>query len=208
MPLAIDGPAVYQAVDLTTLAEVKLLLDASETDTSTDALISSLISDVSSRITTFLGFHTLVAARLEVYEMRRFKRILTLDTRPIDVAAETVTIKLSSSPDFTGTSDIDATLFSVHQPIGRIRFLDPPIREWTFAQINYTGGLGAAASNVLTDHPEIAHAATMQTKYLYQRRDSLGGNVETTGGSTSFDAGYQLQVEVKRILESHRRGGF
>ena len=208
MPRAIDGPATYQPVDLTTLAEVKQLIDVSETDTSTDTLISSLISDVSSRITTFLGFHTLEAARLEVYEMSRFQRILALDSRPIDTAAETVTIRMNSTTDFTGTADIDSTLFSVHASMGRVRFLNPPIRRLTFIQVNYTGGLATAAADVLTNHPELAHAATMQAKYLYQRRDSLGGNVESSGGSTSFDSGYGLQTEVKRILEAHRRGGF
>lgn len=207
MPLAYDGPATYEAVDLTTLAEVRLLLNPDDaSDTSTDALINSLISDVSAMLTSLLCWHTLEAAREEIYPMRRFQRILTLDSRPIDTTAETPGIKIHINTDFSNVLDMDTTLYAINESMGVIRFLSPPIRD-SFVQVDYTGGLETSAANVLTNYPEIAHAATMQVKYLYNRRDSLGGNVESFAGSTSFDRAYGLHPEVKRMLLRHARGG-
>lgn len=198
---ALEGTKLA-SVDLTTLAEVKQIIDTSYIDTSQDTLIGSMISEVSDRITQYLGFHTLHATRTETYEGRRFERVVTIDSKPLTTVTS---IKHHSEQDFTGVLALDADQYVVHKRSGWVRLDFAPIYKHNYFQVVYDGGLGAAASNVLSDFPEIAHAATMQVKYYLQRRDSLGGNVTTGAGSTSFDSAYGLHPEVKAILDQHRR---
>jgi|GEM_PF-2714311 hypothetical protein len=200
---ALEGTKL-QAVDLTTLAEVKQIIDASETDTSLDSLISSLIAEVSDRCTQYLGFHTLSAERTETYEGRRFERVLTLDTRPVTAVSS---LKYHADTDFTNVQPTATDEYVVHSRGGWIRLLFGPVFKNNYFRVTYTGGLGADAAAVVSGFPEISHAAAMQAKYLFQRRDSLGGDVRTMAGSTEFRSEYGLQSEVRAILDQYARRG-
>ena len=204
MSTAIGGSG-FEVVDLTTLAEVKLLMGGAYADTASDPLITSMISTISEEITRYLGFHTLSAARTDVYYMRQGKRILTLDARPVSALTS---LKLAVHPDDLATAtELVTSAYVLHNASGWLRFTGRQAVGDYYAQAAYTGGLGAATANVLADHKQIAYACGLQVKYAMQRRDTPGGNITSlAGGATTFDGQYTLLREVRSILDALRRG--
>lgn len=53
----------------------------------------------------------------------------------------------------------------------------------------------------LSGYRDLQKACEQQADYMYQRRNSLGRTSTTMGGSTTFEADYDLLPGVKRILE-------
>jgi hypothetical protein len=198
---ALEGTKLV-SVNLTDLAQVKASIDTSYDDTTQDAHIGTVITAVSDRITQYLGFHTLSATRTETYEGRRFERVVTLDGKPVTTFTS---LKYHSESDFTGVLAEATTSYTVHKRSGWIRLDFAPIYKNNYFQVEYTGGLGVDATAVISGYPEISLAATMQCKYYLQRRDSMGGNITTGAGSTSFESEYTLQKEVRMILDQYAR---
>ena len=194
--------AKLASVDLTTVAKVNESIDTSMADTSQDAYLATVITAVSDRITQYLGFHTLSASRTETYEGRRFERVVTLDGQPVTTFTS---LKYHSESDFTGVLAETTTAYTVHKRSGWIRLDFAPIYKNNYFQVVYTSGLGTTADAVVSNYPEISLAATMQCKYFLQRRDSMGGNITTGAGSTSFETEYTLQKEVRMILDQYAR---
>lgn len=194
-------------VDLTTLARVRTLIPQAVTDTTMDATITQFIADVSARIGRYIGWHLLSQARVETYEIRKFQSVLRLDAKP--VTAPTA-VKVSgtnlSGADWTAAGAASASTYSVNLGGGWLRFYKSQISDPGYVQVSYTGGFGAAASNVISDFPELAQACEIQVKYLLERLASIGGDVTTTSGAgTSFNSAYALHREVVSILALHRR---
>ena len=197
--------------DFTTLARVKSLINASLDDDSQDTLISSLISSVSVKFTKYLGVHALKASRTEVYEVRAGQRVISLDGAPVYpvVGGDDVTIKIAYAPTaaaFNAATSLNDDEFAINYPAGYIRTLVEQLKDPGFAQVTYTGGL-SASGEIPNDYPDLAFAADMQTKYLLQRHDTLGGQVSLqTGAATAFaQMEYGLLSEVREVLEGYRR---
>lgn len=196
--------------DFTTLARVKALINASLDDDSQDTLITSLIGSVSVKFTQYLGVHAVKASRTEVYEVRAGQRVISLDGAPIyAVEGDDVTIKIAYAPTtaaFNAATTLADDEFAINYPAGFIKMLVEQLKDPGFAQVTYTGGL-SLAGEIPTDFPDLAFACDMQTKYLLQRHDTLGGQITMqTGASSSFaQSEYGLLHEVRDILEGYRR---
>lgn len=196
--------------DFTTLEAVKVLLGVPENECSRDEMIEALIDAISGRFVGYLGLHAVSTARVELYEVRQHKKILSLDAKPIDTG-QTFEIRIASNDDFTGLSAISTETYTLHAPEGWIRFRRQMPNAPNYVQVTYTGGLGATTADLMSRFPELAHAAELQVKYLLNRRDSLGGTI-TSGGFGSSNtlqavhtSPYKLLPEVEAILATHRR---
>ncbi|MEL6716136.1 MAG: hypothetical protein AAFP86_20305, partial [Planctomycetota bacterium] len=73
--------------------------------------------------------------------------------------------------------------------------------------VDYEGGFVADGEDPLAVAPAwLTMAARIQSVYLLQRYDRLGGNVEQfAGGGTQFVREYGLVDHTREMLDAHRR---
>ena len=203
------------STDLTTLARVKAFISTSVSDTTQDAFFAAAISDVSRRFVEYLKIHATAIERTEVYRVRKFARTVTLDGTPIDTA-QTFDVQIGfNDTEWANVTVEDRTSFSIHSAGGYIEFIDSGttivrrarlVMPANYVRVTYTGGLGADTAAIIAAFPDIALACDMQTKYLIERRMSLGGNVTTgQGGSTEFQGEYGLLRDVRAALDLYAR---
>jgi hypothetical protein len=208
--------AALSSVDLTTLDRIRDGLDygvAVDAGPDGDAYIERLITDTSRRMTEYLGFHTLSAARTETYELPVPKNTLTLSGRPVDLG-QTFEIRIGTSTvdsELDALTAEDAENYRVSSPGGWVRLLrttawyDSSLMR--YARVTYTSGLGATASAVVSSYPDISQAAELQIRYQLQRRDSLGGDINVAGGGavSMTRSQFGLLKDVREILDGWRR---
>ncbi len=203
------------STDLTTLARVKEFIASSFSDVTQDSIIASAISDVSRRFVEYLKIHATAIERTEVYRVRKFARTVTLDGTPIDTA-QTFEVQIGfNDTEWANVTIEDRTSFSIHAAGGFIEFVDSGttvirrarlVRAANYVRVKYTGGLGADTAAIVAAFPDVALACDMQTKYLIERRMSLGGNVTTgQGGATEFQGEYMLLKDVRAALDTYAR---
>lgn len=194
-----------QYVALSTSARIIAKMDLSDAGDSRTAFIDSMIQEVSSTMTDYLGVHTLRAERTEQYQLRKFSRNLSLDA--FDVS-DTITVKVARRPsDFaTTTAETIDEDFTLDQRMGSITLLDPQPYDPAWFEVTYTGGFFTDTSELGTKHQWLTNACEMQVLYRLQRQDTLGGNVDVTGAGTSFTLdSYGLLPVVRAALRRHRR---
>lgn len=198
--------ANLDSIDLTTLARVRELTPHSVSDTSMDSVISRLITDVSMAMGRYMGLHLDTASRTEIYELRKHSRVLTLDAK--NVSAITSIKENPSIPDDWSTiAAIDDSNYVLNTPGGWVRFLKNRANDPGFLQVIYSGGFGAAASNVITDFPDLAQGCEIQVKYLLERLSTIGGDISTgEGGGTQFGNAYGWHRQTMDVMSHHRRG--
>ena len=218
---------VLQSTPLCTRDQVLAALSTrGENVTSTrEALIDQFIEEESAAITSYLGTHTAKALRVEEYELRPGTKLVVLHARPVDLGA-TFALRVGGYPAaLDDAGDLERGLdFSVDAAAGVIRLLGS-------ASAPVGGSLASAGGRVVSAHAPLAarvtytagyvdpnspgmapvwlrRAAELQVVYRLQRIDSLGGTVQRAqGGAASFEESFGLQREVRRLLDSHRRGG-
>lgn len=193
-------------IDLSTVAKIIAKMDLSDAGDSRTTYIGLIITEVSSQITEFLSMHTLAAERTERYELRRFSKALTLDGNNL---TGTTTVKVSRHPSdlATATADTEDEEYILNARTGVIRLLGDQPFDPAYVEVTYTGGFFANAGELGSKHLWLTDAAEMQILYRLQRQDTLGGNVDTSGGQgTNFSQGsYDLLPPVRNILRAHRR---
>lgn len=192
-------------INLTTSAAIIAKMDLSDAGDSRTTLIDALIQEVSGHMTEYLGMHTLLAKRTERYELRRFSKILSLDATNI---TGTTTLKVSSTPAglASATAETVDETYVLNARSGVIRLLSAQPSAPAYCEVTYTGGMFADAGELGMKHVWLTDAAEMQVLYRLQRQDTLGGNVDTSGGQgTNFDGTYNFLRPVRDILRAHRR---
>ena len=192
-------------INLSTSAAIIAKMDLADAGDSRVTLIDSLIQEVSSQITEYLGMHMLVAERTERYEIRRFSKILSLDATNI---TGTTTVKVAGTPSSLANvvaETVDEG-YVLNARSGVIRMLgDQPFAP-AYAEVTYTGGFFADTGELGMKHLWLTDAAEMQILYRLQRQDTLGGNVDTSGGQgTNFQGTYNFLRPVRDALREHRR---
>ena len=195
-----------QPVDLTTAARIIAKMDLSDAGDSRTTFIESIIQEVSSQICEYLGMHTLAAERTERYQLRKYSKVLTLDAAFI---TGTFTLKTADSPsDLSGaTAETEDEDYILNKRTGSVTLFGANPSDPLFVEATYTGGLFANTGEVGSKHLWVSEAAEMQVLYRLQRQDTLGGNVDTSGGQgTNFSTGeYGLLRNVRTQLQAHRR---
>lgn len=192
--------------DFTTVDRVKALVAPSIAVGDLDVLIQTLITDVSAQFVRFLGLHATKIERTELYEVRKYAKLLSLDAKPIDATA-TFALKYGSDTQASSLVSRTSDEFVVNKPVGCVRLLFSTPYQPGYIEVTYTGGIGTSTANLISGWPDLAGAADRQVLYLLQRRGALGGNTQlASGGGTSFATGqYGMLHDVEHILASHRR---
>lgn len=196
-----------QPVDLTTPTRVKSLRGADAiADTSDDTLIAQLISSVSARFCRETNLHGLIASRTEVYRVKRFSKLITLDAKPVTAVTE---VKYASHVDFSGISAQATTDYVLDTVNGVLRLdFETDFNPFGYVQVMYTGGWGTDAADAIANEPELAEKCDMQVSYALSRRRALGGSVDTAAGQKATYTGeFGLLREVRDHLYSIGRGG-
>ena len=203
MTYAINSTGL-QSVDLTTRATVKALVDGSIDTTDQDALIDQMITEVSSEMTRYLGFHTRRASRTDQYSIPINRKMFTLDSRPV---VSISSIKYAGSiADLATAEELEADDYVLHKQAGWIQLCTSLSHTYGFFSITYDAGLGLTAGDIVANYPEISGACARQVKYYLQRTDGLGGSVTSIpGASASYTYEYGLMQSVKSVLDAYRR---
>jgi len=203
-------------MDLTTPERVRELASVASSGTGADALIATLISQVSTVALKYMRRHGPKLERTEVYVLRPRRSSVLLDGAPIDPAED---VEVYVDDDLPPTSDpLESTDFILNADGGWLQLLDYPWREASrrsrttlYVQIQYTAGL-AEDTDALVADPDFADlvgAVTMQVQHLYERRDKLGGDTRVSMGGGVFSSEkrseYALLPDVERVLKSYRR---
>lgn len=194
------------AVDLTTKARVQALLaSGGQKTTPFDSWLPTLISDVSARFERYMGRGTKAEARTEDFDAAPDVDRFFLEAYPVSAVAS-----VSYDPDraFGAETVLDADSYALDARRGIVILDHYALGRYSprAVRIVYTGGLGAAAANVVSSYPDLALAADLQIAHLLKQRNALGATaVSAGGGSTSFVGGYALLPEVVATLESYRR---
>lgn len=198
----------YYSMDLTTLARVKTQLGGT-LGSGYDTLLGSIITDVSARMETYMRRNVAKQTYTKTFPIPRLDTIVRLDAFPV----ESITyIRYGGHPDSIDDAayNLDATSYVLEDELtGLIRFhIDTPLntaRRPGYATIQWVGGMADDVSDLILLFPQIARAADMQCAYEFQRRHTLGGNVQTEGGSTGFDGELDWLDHVLKTLDQFRR---
>ncbi len=197
-------------MDATTIARVKALLDI--TSSTYDAVLTTMVAAASRRIENYIDRPLLETARTETYSIKPRQDVLFLRAYPV---ASVASIKLALDWDYAAATAIDTNDFNVDAETGMVRFLFFPINNWkgnnlaaapNVMQVVYTAGLATNTANLITNHPDIAYAADVQTVAMWRRRDSpQGASLSVGGSSLSYEDALGLTKETVQTLAPYRR---
>lgn len=195
----------FESVNLVTVADLKAAIEPSYDENFTpeyEAMLASIISEVSSQITGYIQQHTLRAERTETYFVRGSDRALVLRGAKVDdhwfsVVADDVPMQ---PEEYFLKADTGWVLF----PQGLTGKRSDVVR----VAVTYTGGLGADAAAIKADHAELHSAALMQAKYRVERKDSIGGPLTIPQGMTATSDGqYGFLRHIQVVLDRYRSFG-
>lgn len=198
-------------MELTTLARVKAHLEIASTNQ--DVFLGQLIASTSQQIELELARHVQSTRRTEIYPLRAGWRTIAVRGSPIDGG---IAVKASKTRDFTGSDTLVAnTDYILEAEVGVVRFMRDfdhftqgaighPIAP-TYMQIVYTGGMAADTDSFIAAYPNLASACDMQIRYVYQRKDTLGGDAVIGEAVARFDAPLNLLPAVQRAIDYYKR---
>jgi hypothetical protein len=197
-------------VDATTIARVKALLDISSTNYDTE--LTTMVSAVSKRIETFIDRPLELAARTETYSIRPRQNKLFLRAYPVTTIT---TVKIATDWDYAAATAVTASDYHVVADSGTLHFQFYPISNYLgdnyayapdAVQVVYTGGFDTSTVNLITNYPDIAMAADLQTVAMWRRRDTpQGNNISIGNSSIAYETPLNLVPDVIEALTPYRR---
>ena len=193
------------AIDLTTADRVKRRWRT--TETTLDSLIGEIIDEVSQTFERFMQRHTLSAARVEIVELPRFKKVVTFRGAPVSSVTE---IKVHNTGDFTSVDALDSTLYTVDLAAGYARLRILTTWRPAYVEVNYTGGMAADTATFIASYPEISAAADRECiERLRKSRNPTGTPVlRAKGGKPEQrpDNDWGLMASTRLVLTAYRKG--
>lgn len=193
-------------MDLTTLERVTLRLFGENKDrgsASNEALLTSLITEMSATVERYLGRGVQSSSRTEYHDIDEWQRIVSLSAWPVSV----VTSVSWSTDAATWTAYTVGTdyLNPLLRTDGQIHFISAPVCGPQSLRVIYTGGMAASTAALITAYPELATAVDMQVAHEYQRR--LDRGLISSGGITGTGT-YSVDMftpAVQQRLDAFRR---
>lgn len=189
-------------VDATTLTRVKAL--SGDTSAQNDALLTTLISQVSREIESLIGYELERKSRVEVRSPEINQRIIMLKHRPV-VSVTQVRVAVEGSWDFathaalTANSDYKLSGNSLYFTSGLIYGKDT-------LEITYIGGIGATTTDVVANAPSLALAAEIQVNEEFRRRTNPSTiSRPGPGGTKVYAAPHGMLPRVRELLFPYRR---
>lgn len=180
---------------LISLDSLKTFLE--KTDNQHDAMLTTIIEQVSQALETALNRKLTKAERVEKFNGDR--RMYYVSAYPIDTGAA-----LSVSVEgVVKTKDSD---YFVDAESGLIEFWLTTVYTKPFGvQITYTGGY-TVSSDVLAVPDDLKRATMMQCAFDFKRRKDLGlTSVTMPDGTLTTEMPAELLPEVKRIIKTYRK---
>jgi hypothetical protein len=178
-----------------------------------DEMLEAFIAEVSKEMSNRLMREVETDRRTERVRMPNDTRLIALPAYPL---TSVTTLRNARVPVFTDLEPWTANEdYIVDEDIGQITILREPEFNFdpagypigpTYFQVIYTGGMAANTDAFIEAFPDLAGACDEQVRYLYQRKDNLGGNSKTSNGETTFTKEYGLLPSVVARIEHHKRG--
>jgi len=197
-------------MNATTVTRVKALLDISSS--THDAVLTTMVAAVSKRIENYLDRPLLSEARTETYNMRPRQSKLFLRSYPVSAISS---VKIATDWNYAAAAAVDSSGYHVTADTGCLHFQYYPVTGYVDSnyeyapdaiQVVYTAGFDTSTSNLITNYPDIAMAADLQTVALWRRRDTPQGNsISIGGGSISYEKPLDLIPDVIHALAPYRR---
>ena len=192
------------ALDLTTLARVKAMLDPSYTATDLDALIGSLISAVSAAAEKEMDREALTNTYTEFFSPQPFQRKFPLAAFPV---VSIVSVKEDFDRGFgSGIAALDDTDFTVddYGILTVDNYLMSPGNRTM--RVVYSGGMATTAGGFVTAFPDVAVAVDLQVAFLVRRKNQLGLTTQgMVGASFQVFGPVEWLPQAREILANRRR---
>lgn len=195
-------------MNLTTLAAVRERLDLGVTGTNTehDTLLTTIITNVSGRIETFLNRTAETATGVtQVFDVADGQRVFSLAAYPVSTIAS---VKNDTEWDWAGASAVDSSYYQVRENNGVLYFwANVLVPGYQALQVIYNGGMAASDSAFVAAFPDISEAVINQVVYEFNHRDSIGVPtvVAAGGASMTFVQDTSLLSSVRAALKPFRR---
>jgi uncharacterized phiE125 gp8 family phage protein len=191
---------IMAIIDLTTAARVKALLSIDSDDTSPDAVLALLVTQVSARIERYIDRPVEVAARTEYHDVR-------YDTLGYQLAAWPVTsvASIKNSTTFawaSATAKVDGTDYTLDLSTGILRQITAWQAGPSALQVVYTAGI---AANTAAVPPDLADACEKQCAEEWMRRGAMMRTSSSARGASESTSAVQLLPVVQEILRPWRR---
>ena len=194
------------ALDMTTLARVKVLAQGIGSDTDYDTEIDRWIDQISAAAEKYMNRVALAAAQTEYFDIRNGQRVFFVRAVPV-----TTWTAVNNDTDRSFGSDtvVDSSGYATTDDIGKVEFdgFDPVFGPKAL-KITYTGGMAADVTAFVAAFPDIAGAVDAQCAHLHQQRMSIGRtSVLADGASVSVDDPTKWLPVLRNALNAHRRLG-
>lgn len=191
---------------LTTLARVKAYLKIDTTNTQQDALLTQLITGVSTRAEQYMGRMTEIDDYVEYLDVefpgqKRFH----LSTFPVTAVSE---VNYDPDGDYESGDALSTSDFRVNLTRGQVHVRTWLARAFQGLRISYTGGMASDTAEFITAFEEITDAIDKQVAYEFQRRRDIGlSSVSGAGGTITQYPLKEFIPLTKAVLDKHRRFG-
>lgn len=182
------------AIQFVDKADVKAIME--KTDTTHDAIITSLIQRVSKSMETYCNRSFKKESRTEVFNAG--KKYYFISALPVDTSvALTVTL--------TGITQTVNSHYYLWEDIGLIEFITSPTDTTPKAvSITYTGGY-TETDSVLAVPDDLKHACIEQVIFLFRRRKDIGlSSVSMPDGSINVLSPNDWLKSVLGVLNHYR----
>ena len=189
-------------MDLALLADVRALVAIGATNTSDDAVISSLITSVSGRVETALARHTEAVERTEDYTLEPGGRLAMMQGYPMSAVAE---VKASADGTFSDDALVEGEDYRAELALGFVRLIVANPSNALQLRVTYTGGMAANTAAFITAFPGMSGAVTTQVTNEFQRRRSPGGEQSFEGGAIKGVGPLSDLPTLTREIDAHRR---
>jgi len=191
------------AIDATTSARVKELLEIDSGDTTYDTILGRMVDYVSRRIENYIDRELESKGRTEEYSIQERQSVVFLRHYPVTAIAS---VKSSTDWDFNSVSAYDSDNYHVDGETGMLHLKLYPSAGPNSLQVSYTAGFAADTSALASAYPDISFAADLQTAALFRRKDAPQGEMLRFADSTSKNEGpIQLLPDVVEALAPYRR---
>lgn len=193
-------------LDLTTTAKVRDYKGWA-TNTTRDAWIDDAITGVSARFhKAMLGRELKKEAKTEYFTIEPGEgQTFQLSAFPVD-SASAITVSNDSLRAFGSSTEIGSSLWHIDDDLGVLVIDGTGLDSGFMAlKVEYTGGLAATASDVLSDAPEISQAAAIQIAFEYESRNRLGqDSVQGPDGSISVYSPQEWLPVVREVIDRYK----
>ena len=172
-----------------------------------NAWIDEALQSVSARFMKALnGRQIIKAAQTEYFTVRpNESQTFQLAAYPVD-SGETITVSNDSLRAFGSGTELAAANWHIDDTLG-ILVIDGTGLDSGFMSLKvaYTGGIGAAASNIKTDFPDITQAIVIQIAFEYESRNRVGqDSVQGPDGSISVYSPQEWLPVVREVIDRYK----